>query len=160
WHDAVEQRRWLSLILIDIDHFKALNDNHGHLMGDRCLVIVASLLKQWVNRPGDVVCRYGGEDFILVLPDTEPEAARWVAERLRKRISEAVIEFDHAAVSITGSFGVAGMIPEQGLDPEKLIARCDAALYRAKQEGRNRVVVGERPATPDNVAQLHRRQQD
>ncbi|MEZ5511333.1 MAG: diguanylate cyclase [Gammaproteobacteria bacterium] len=160
WHDAVEQQRWLSLILLDIDHFKKLNDQYGHLMGDRCLVVVASLLKQWVNRPGDVVCRYGGEEFVLVLPDTEPEAARWVAERLRKRISEAVVEFDHAGVSITASFGVAGMIPEKGLDPEKLIAQADIALYRAKQEGRNRVMVGERPATPDNVAQLHRRQQD
>lgn len=158
WHDAREQQRWLSLVLLDIDHFKAINDQHGHLMGDRCLMVIASVLKQWVNRPGDVVCRYGGEEFILVLPDTEPEAARWVAERLRKKISETLIELEGSPITVTASFGVAGMIPQAGLDSMKLIAQCDEALYDAKQDGRNRVTLADKPLPPNNVASLPRRQ--
>lgn len=157
WHDGLEQQQWLSVIMVDIDHFKSINDQYGHLMGDRCLVVIAGVLKQMASRPGDVVCRYGGEEFALVLPETDIDSARWVAERIRRRISETVCDLDSAAITLTASLGVAGMIPEQGLDPMRLLGAADAALYQSKQEGRNRVTVAGKPSAPDNVTPLNRR---
>ncbi len=159
WHDALDQQQWFSVIMLDIDHFKGINDQYGHLMGDRCLTVIAGVLKQMVSRPTDVVCRYGGEEFIMLLPETDMESARWVAERIRKKISETLCDLDDQAVTVTASLGVAGMIPEQGLDPMKLVAVCDEALFRSKQEGRNRVTLAGKPVAPSNVSPLNRRQQ-
>lgn len=158
WQEALEQHHWLSVIMLDIDHFKAVNDQYGHLMGDRCLVMVAGVLKQLISRPSDVVCRYGGEEFIVLLPETDVESARWVAERVRKRISETLCELDGVTITVTASFGVAGMVPEHGLDPMKLVSVCDEALYASKQQGRNRVTLAGKPQAPSNVSPLHRRQ--
>ncbi len=157
WQDGLAGQRWLSVVLLDIDHFKSVNDQHGHLMGDHCLVVVAGVLKQMVSRPGDVVCRYGGEEFALLLPETDVESARWVAERIRHRISETRCELDGTSISLTLSAGVAGMVPEPGLDPLRLLAAADSALYQSKQEGRNRVTVAGKPAAPNNVMPLNRR---
>lgn len=158
WQEALEQHQWFSIIMVDIDHFKGINDQHGHLMGDRCLLVIAGVIKQLVSRPTDVVCRYGGEEFIVLLPETDVESARWVAERIRKRISETLCELDDQAITVTASFGVAGMIPEPGLDPMKLISVCDEALYTSKQQGRNRVTLAGKPQAPSNVSPLLRRQ--
>ena len=156
WQEAQERQQWISVIMLDIDHFKAVNDDHGHLMGDQCLVAVASILKQTVSRPDDVVCRYGGEEFIAVLPETEPEAAQAVAERIRIKIRNTAIELEGSSLNITASLGVAGMLPEQGLDPMKLVASADTALYEAKENGRNRVCVADAPVPPDNVTRINR----
>ena len=158
WQEALDQHQWFSIIMVDIDHFKGINDQHGHLMGDRCLLVIAGVIKQLVSRPTDVVCRYGGEEFIVLLPETDVESARWVAERIRKRISETLCELDDQAITVTASFGVAGMIPEPGLDPMKLISVCDEALYTSKQQGRNRVTLAGKPQAPSNVSPLLRRQ--
>lgn len=158
WHEAMEQQQWFSVVMLDIDHFKNINDHYGHLMGDRCLVVIASVLKQMVSRPTDVVCRYGGEEFIMLLPETDVESARWVAERIRKKISETLCELDENAITVTASLGVAGMIPEKGLDPMRLVGVCDEALYQSKQEGRNRVTLAGKPTAPNNVSPLSRRQ--
>lgn len=156
WQDALESGHWLSVIMLDIDHFKAVNDTHGHLSGDRCLVVVANALKQLASRPGDMICRYGGEEFILVLADTDPDSARWVAERIRMKISETPIELETCTLTLTVSIGVTGMIPEPGLDPLRLVARSDEALYQSKQQGRNRVTQLGKPQA-NNLVPLNRK---
>jgi diguanylate cyclase (GGDEF)-like protein len=130
-------RRPTSLIMVDLDHFKAVNDAHGHPAGDALLQGVAGILRDTV-RPGDGVYRYGGEEFVVVLPRTEEEAAADVAERLRAAIATREFEVGEAkSLRATASFGLAATTSN---DPSGLIARADAALYRAKESGRDRVV--------------------
>jgi two-component system, cell cycle response regulator len=129
----------VSILLIDIDHFKRVNDNYGHLVGDDVLMDVGALLQSAV-RSVDVVARYGGEEFVIALPETGLPGATVFAERVREIIEE--YRFSHAGGSelhLTASVGVASY-PSPGLDTvEDLLAKADQALYRAKAEGRNRV---------------------
>ena len=135
--------RPLSLLMIDVDHFKRFNDAHGHWAGDEVLVRLAVLMRTSA-RETDAPCRYGGEEFVLLLPNTRLDVAGRVAERLRREFE--VQRFDVGAESTaqaTISIGVAQL--ESGEDPEELVKRADAALYRAKGQGRNRVELdGER----------------
>ncbi len=128
----------MSLVMIDLDHFKRFNDTHGHQAGDQALRIAAQVLGAAL-RPTDFAVRYGGEELMVILPDTSEHVALRVAERLCERMQQAVIFADmrSALPHITGSFGVASLAAEQ--DDEALIATADAALYRAKAGGRNRV---------------------
>ena len=137
------QQSPLSLILVDVDHFKRINDTYGHLIGDECLRLVAATLRQVVVRGTDLVARYGGEEFAVILPATPDEDARLVAERIRAAIEKT--QFIHAGkrIPIHASLGIAGRIPLQHENSARLIAAADEALYRAKETGRNRVVVAE-----------------
>ncbi|MFA5576600.1 MAG: GGDEF domain-containing protein [Tissierellaceae bacterium] len=129
----------LSVIMIDIDHFKSFNDTFGHLNGDICLKTVANTIKDTVGRPGDLVARFGGEEFIVLLSNTDCKGATYVAEKIRKAIEGEIIELEDALTSVTVSLGVS-FIDEIGEKvPEDLIAKADEALYRAKDSGRNRV---------------------
>ncbi|SFG74545.1 diguanylate cyclase (GGDEF) domain-containing protein [Duganella sp. CF458] len=130
----------LSLIMLDIDHFKKFNDSHGHLQGDEALRTAAQVLTGAL-RPTDFAVRYGGEEMMVVLPDTKVQVAEAVASRLCQRMREAVVLSDmrQPLPHITSSFGVAALGPAQ--DETALIAAADAALYRAKETGRNRVEV-------------------
>jgi two-component system cell cycle response regulator len=132
----------LALFMIDIDHFKKVNDGYGHAAGDAVLKAVAARIPDLV-RAEDTAARMGGEEFMAVLPDAGPEAALRVAERLRQAIAETKIADAGApgGLTVTVSIGVASA--RAGDAPEALMARADAALYRAKQTGRNRVVVDE-----------------
>jgi diguanylate cyclase (GGDEF)-like protein len=123
-----------SLLVMDVDNFKKFNDAHGHLAGDRVLASVADVLRE-TTREIDTPARYGGEEFVVVLPETDMEAAVEVAERIRLLLASRIFEGGRVTISI----GVAEF-PEHGSDPEALIAAADAALYRAKDEGRNRVM--------------------
>jgi diguanylate cyclase (GGDEF)-like protein/PAS domain S-box-containing protein len=137
---AAEQRQPLSCIMCDVDHFKSLNDRFGHPLGDEAIRTIAALLATGL-RHGDLLCRYGGEEFCILLPDTERDEAGRVAERLRKLIDRnAAARLRMAdAPSISCSFGVATL--ETGVaDLATLIARADEALYAAKNTGRNRVI--------------------
>jgi two-component system, cell cycle response regulator len=129
----------VTLLMIDIDHFKRVNDTHGHLVGDDVLRTIASVLRHEV-RSADVVARYGGEEFVVVLPETDHAGAIVFAERIRERIErETFGEENGVHLRLTTSIGVAAF-PASGVDrAEELLARADAALYRAKAEGRNRV---------------------
>jgi diguanylate cyclase (GGDEF)-like protein len=131
----------LSLILLDIDHFKAFNDSHGHQVGDDCLRLVASVIADVLDG-GDVhAARYGGEEFALILPGADAFEAARLAERLRRAIAAAELsDLADAAPSISASFGAATRT-RADLSPADLVARADRALYRAKQKGRNRVAV-------------------
>jgi len=140
----------LSLLMIDIDHFKDYNDQYGHQQGDTCLKQVASALATMLNRSGDVLARYGGEEFAAILPDTEPGKALMLAEAIRKGVRALAIENGHedgAARHITVSIGVATQSGAAPLDIDQLIGAADRALYQAKDGGRNRVA-STAPATP------------
>jgi diguanylate cyclase (GGDEF)-like protein len=131
----------LSLIMLDIDHFKKFNDSHGHLQGDQALRTAAQVLIGAL-RPTDFAVRYGGEEMMVVLPDTNVQVAEAVAGRLCQRMRDAVVFSDMRLPlpHVTSSFGVAALAPHQ--DDTALIACADAALYRAKEAGRNCVMVG------------------
>ena len=150
WRRAARDLRPLSLLMIDVDCFKAYNDRYGHQKGDRVLRAVATAISQPVRRPGDLVARYGGEEFAVLLADTDAFGAAEVAEKVRAAIEELGIE--HAgnlpASCVTASIGIATTYPEhQGAEvsQEALVAAADAALYGAKRAGRNRVLASLQP---------------
>lgn len=145
WHEAMTRRLPISLILVDIDRFKQYNDHMGHQMGDECLRKVAKNLAGMLMRKYDRVARYGGEEFVILLPDTDSEANREIAERIRLGIIELAIPHPNSDVSefITISAGCATAREGHIKTAKELIERADRALYRAKREGRNRVVVAE-----------------
>jgi diguanylate cyclase (GGDEF)-like protein len=133
----------LSLVLLDVDHFKEYNDYYGHVAGDNCLIDVAHLIERQTNRKGDLVSRYGGEEFAIILPGIDAKGARAFANRLREFIEKQRIEHKATPLTtlgaVTVSLGVTTVIPLMKLKPNELIDQADKALYDAKREGRNRV---------------------
>ena len=142
WRRAARNRAPISLLMLDIDYFKAFNDAAGHQAGDDCLRRVAQALRENLNRAADLVARYGGEEFAILLPETDGEHARTVAESLREHIESMQIE--HAAAPagrVTVSIGLASVVPPRdGANAGEFIRCADAALYDAKRSGRNRVM--------------------
>jgi diguanylate cyclase (GGDEF)-like protein len=128
----------LCIILADLDQFKRINDTHGHLVGDHVLRIAAARMTA-AARAGDKIGRYGGEEFLFVLPDTTPDGAAEVAERVRARLEDDVVHCERTSITVTLSLGIAKARHDDSVD--SLIERADAALYAAKVSGRNRVVV-------------------
>lgn len=147
WLHCAREKLPLSLILCDVDFFKLYNDNYGHQMGDNCLVKVAQAISTVVKRPGDLVARYGGEEFVVILPHTEPEGALQIAEFIRHHVQQLKIPHGASKVSnyVTLSLGVAGVVPTPKGISKALIAVADKALYEAKQQGRNRVILSTSP---------------
>ncbi|MFI3158285.1 MAG: diguanylate cyclase [Methylococcaceae bacterium] len=142
WKRALRDATPLSLVMIDIDHFKQYNDHYGHGAGDVCLQRVAAELAKGVVRPSDLVARYGGEEFVVILPETDREAARQIAERLRERIEKLSLPhaYSETGAVITISAGVATQAGiSENLRPQMLHDAADKALYMAKESGRNRV---------------------
>ena len=125
----------LCALLLDLDNFKDLNDNHGHLAGDEVLRGFANKLRDNL-RQSDIICRWGGEEFILLLKDTSPEQARLLAEKVRQQTEHSNFSYKGASLQVTTSIGLAELHPDDSLS--ELLARADGALYRAKQSGRNR----------------------
>jgi diguanylate cyclase (GGDEF)-like protein len=139
---ARRKRQTLSLILFDVDAFKAFNDQYGHPAGDECLKQVAAVLKSSCRRPSDLAARYGGEEFALILPDTEAIGAIRIAEDVRRAVAQLKIPHAHSPagpfVSICG--GVSVFMAQLNISEEQLIHRADEALFEAKRTGRNRIV--------------------
>ncbi len=129
----------LSLVMLDIDFFKTFNDRFGHQAGDECLKIVAETLQSVVRRSGDLVARYGGEEFGLILPITDARASCRVAEEARRRVEKLELRFSGQSAPITISAGVCSAVPNLETTSSSLLSKADAALYRAKRDGRNRV---------------------
>jgi diguanylate cyclase (GGDEF)-like protein len=143
WRRMNREQLYLSIILIDVDCFKQYNDYYGHQTGDDCLKQVAIALKNTIKRTGDLVARYGGEEFAIILPNTDAKYALYLAEQMR--LSVAQLSLSHASSivssSVTISLGIASLIPSKNISPERIIELADRALYRAKQQGRDRIVV-------------------
>jgi len=145
WQRTAREGSHMSLLLLDIDHFKRFNDLYGHQAGDDCLRVVASAIKSAVQRPGDIAARYGGEEIGIILPNTEARGAEVIAENVRSAIEALAVH--HAgncneARVVTASIGVATTFARPGGTmkmPEGLLLAADGALYKAKQSGRNRV---------------------
>lgn len=139
WRRACREQGSLGLIMMDIDHFKAFNDHYGHLEGDECLTAVSQQLKAAVQRPRDFVARFGGEEFIVLLPSIQPEGVRVVAERLQQVLANLMIPhaYSSAGQYVYLSMGLAWCEPDNDFRPEQLIAAADEALYSAKENGRN-----------------------
>lgn len=145
---------WLSLIMADVDFFKRFNDTNGHQAGDICLITVANLLAESAKRPADVVSRFGGEEFAILLPGTDPDGALIVAERIRKAMIGAKIPYDMGGdefLSLT--LGVVAVEGSEIVSEADLIAEADAALYRGKSGGRNKVVL--KTIGASNVEKMH-----
>lgn len=144
WRRAGKRDAWLGLILIDIDHFKLLNDTAGHAEGDRCLVAVAAALQASVEARGGLAARYGGEEFVALLPDADPLTARAAGEAIRAAVSDLAISHPGlpAGARVSVSVGVTaarGRTRELGIQAPDLLRAADFALYAAKNEGRDRV---------------------
>jgi diguanylate cyclase (GGDEF)-like protein len=135
---AQRYRRDLSLIIFDIDHFKKINDTYGHLAGDHVLKHLALVIKSRIRRE-DILSRYGGEEFTIILPEIDRENASQFADKIRRLIEKAVFKFEDTEIPITISIGVAAYAPESG-DVAEFIKVADDKLYQAKTQGRNRVV--------------------
>jgi len=142
WNRATRSQSPLSVIMCDIDFFKPYNDHYGHQKGDKCLMQIATILQENARRDGDIAARYGGEEFIIILPATSLENAHEIAEQMRIAIENLGIPHRYSETNnvVTASFGVATTVPVPEQRPGTLVARADKALYRAKLEGRNRVV--------------------
>ena len=141
WRRSVRNGTYLSLLLMDIDYFKKYNDGYGHQAGDDCLKMVARKLNETVRRPGDLLARYGGEEFVIVLGGTDVKGAADLAENVRAGVEGLGIkhEYQEGSNVVTLSIGVSCVIPQTDLLPSGLIEAADKALYKAKDEGRNRV---------------------
>jgi len=149
WRRSARNGQSLALLLLDIDHFKSINDRYGHLVGDRCLRLAAALLHDFVRRPSDLAARFGGEEFVLLLPETEISGAQKVAEGIvsafaqRNKLAGSVLESfaDIEHIEFTVSIGVVACEPVQGGTLERLLDCADQAMYQAKAGGRNQVCV-------------------
>jgi len=139
WANALRNHQPLSLIMIDIDYFKQYNDHYGHIQGDDCLKRVGQVLSSAATRARDFLARFGGEEFVLVLPETDAEAAKNIAERCRSLIFKEQIFHERSQVSqlLTVSLGVGTIIPTRSDAPLKFVDEVDRRLYQAKQKGRN-----------------------
>lgn len=145
WRQAARDRKAVAVIMIDVDHFKPFNDNRGHLAGDRCLIQIAGVLARYERRPLDIVARFGGEEFVVVLYDTDGDHVRDASEKIRAGIADLRIEHgsSDAGPFVTVSVGSAIMVPGPAMEPQELVRLADEALYRAKGLGRNRVVMSD-----------------
>jgi diguanylate cyclase (GGDEF)-like protein len=142
WERARRDHRPLAVLFIDVDYFKSYNDYYGHRAGDDCLAVVGKAVGQSLQRPADLAARYGGDEFVVLLPDTDTDGALDVARRLLAAIS--ALDLPHEASSftrVTSSIGVAQLVPGPNHSFQELLGRADRALYAAKEAGRNRVMV-------------------
>jgi len=148
WQRAARSGRPLALLMVDIDHFKQYNDSYGHVAGDDCLRRIATLLRSCAGRSGESVCRYGGEEFAMLLIDTDLAGAQVVAQRCLDSVRLAAIEHVGSPVrrSVSLSIGVASFVPRSGEPAQQLIQVADAALYEAKQAGRARLICQQQTA--------------
>lgn len=151
WQQALRKQEPLALLIIDVDHFKHINDSHGHQCGDRVLKELAALLCSLVHRPGDIIARYGGEEIAVLLPNTPLGGAAHVADIIVQAAAAKVYVWEQQTLRITVSVGVQAVVPAAHTSPDSLVAHADSALYQAKQSGRNRWIA----APPADKPQLN-----
>ncbi len=130
----------MSLCMMDLGHFKNINDSLGHPAGDMVLAGFAKLLKEWI-RQSDMACRYGGEEFVVILPDTDMHQAAGVCERFRETLNQRTFYYNQTPIQVTVSIGISSLAAPTTKSAEMLVRAADEALYQAKKQGRNRVVI-------------------
>ena len=142
WEWANRGDSFLSVLMIDADHFKAINDTYGHQAGDSCLKQIARLIGEQVKRPNDILARYGGEEFVLLLGTTDLDGAFALGEKIRTVIESTAMVHADISIRVTVSIGVCSLLPSDypEMNREKALSLADDALYCAKDEGRNRVI--------------------
>jgi diguanylate cyclase (GGDEF)-like protein len=145
WKRALREKTSLAVMMIDIDYFKTFNDNYGHGEGDKCLKQVAQILQTSLHRGTDVACRYGGEEFVIILPSTDDIGAQIVSNNIHKALEEKAIPHLLTQVknkkTVSISIGVSFAIPEADINPETILQQADVILYKAKNSGRNQTAV-------------------
>lgn len=141
WKRCLRLEQPISLIILDLDHFKLLNDTYGHQAGDDCLIKIATLLKEFVRRPSDICARYGGEEFVLVLGNTPLTQAKQLSINLLDKLVALNIENANSPIKsyLTASIGLATIFPNINHNESELISKADTMLYKAKNNGRNRI---------------------
>ncbi|BFM38512.1 diguanylate cyclase [Synechocystis sp. LKSZ1] len=145
WQRLLRSQDPLSLLICDVDYFKKFNDTYGHPAGDHGLKRVAETIKSLLKRPSDLVARYGGEEFAVILPQTPPEGAQYLAQSICEEVQGLALPHSQSPLGrVTLSIGVATLVPQEGLSPNDLLQQADLALYQAKQAGRNQVMVAPR----------------
>jgi len=141
WSAALITEHPLSILMVDIDYFKKVNDDYGHQAGDQCLKTVAAVVAGCLNRRGDEVMRYGGEEFAVILPNSNEAEARIVAERIREAAAAQEIELEDQMIKVTLSIGIATLSRDSRVERQDiLLSLADEALYQAKDQGRNLVI--------------------
>ena len=139
WYRAMRDRHVLSLVIADIDNFKLCNDTYGHEIGDRVLKSVAALLEQHIRRGADLVARIGGEEFAIILPDTDLKGVVALAENIRMGLRKLANSNHKEIPEVTMSFGVSSLVPDSSIDARLLFSQADAAVYKAKRKGKDRI---------------------
>lgn len=141
WSVLWRAKQPLSVIMLDVDHFKAYNDNYGHQAGDHCLVKISHAIQNVLSRQGDMIARYGGEEFIVILPNTSLDGAFIIGEKMRLAVESLQLEHAHSSVAnvVSISIGAATAMPSSETNKEMLVKQADSALYEAKKQGRNMV---------------------
>jgi diguanylate cyclase (GGDEF)-like protein len=138
---AKRDKQEVALIMIDIDRFKTINDTYGHAIGDKVIVEFSKILKE-VQRKSDIVCRFGGEEFVALLPKTDSDGAKIVAEKIREKTESTTLQLLNSELRFTVSLGISTIKIESEISIESALQRADTALYRAKNSGRNRAILG------------------
>lgn len=159
WASALIAKQPFSVLMVDIDHFKSFNDEYGHQVGDECLQLAATTISNVLSRQADEVCRYGGEEFSVVLPATNCQSSIEVAEKIRQSIEAATFEVNGEKLNVTASIGAATLSKCHMIESaETLVSFADKALYQAKSQGRNRVVhwtkVQDKDSDPSEIKML------
>ena len=152
WRQAQRWHTPVSVLMVDVDYFKGVNDQYGHLAGDEALKQVANVIAHTVQRPGDHAVRYGGEEFLVILPQTHTVGAAHIAETIRLGVQALDFRWGDQRIPLTVSIGLASVVPNADLPPQALLNAADRLLYQAKQEGRNRCAL-----IPEALATLPRK---
>lgn len=140
WKQAIRNKTSITVLMCDVDHFKRINDQYGHIAGDEYLKQITQILQQVFRRDTDFVSRYGGEEFVVLILDNSMDTIMNLAEKVRGLVESSPLEFEEKTIRTTISLGIANMIPKPGMTKETLISKADKALYSAKEQGRNQVV--------------------
>jgi len=144
WGSAIREQKQISFMIMDIDKFKNYNDTYGHNQGDVALRSFAETASNSINRANDFIARWGGEEFVIVLPNTDSEGAKEVAEHVRENVEALIIPTeDGETTQVTVSIGISTIVPTPETDSKEFLNKADQALYKAKESGRNRVVIAE-----------------
>lgn len=154
WERAQRGGYFITVMLIDLDFFKKINDTYGHQAGDMCLKSVSLAIKNALKRPCDIVARYGGEEFVVILPLTDEAGAVHIAESIRQDVAALAITYEGWRINLTTSIGLCTVKPDDAFKPSDLISAADAALYKAKHNGRNQVQAGLPGQSPAGSAEM------